>query len=356
MSVPAPPRWLALLALLTPAAFAAGADTALVKAAILVTAFDRLDAGCAGAYTATQRQQVQRWQAGNAVDALRTRLPELRADTALAAQVDGSVQQILKVARSKSPNDCVAAATLIQLPDAQFGRLASAPSAAATEPQPPAAPAPQPDPVPAATLAQIDSFAFATRPTIGVGGFVGLDIYPVVLFKSGELLTDVRGLRFEGGLGAHRQAKPEAWSQWRRSGGKVQVLKKGEWTNLPFTKTYARLPADLRLSGNYRSLSGTGNVALGGQQSVTRVDEYRFSPDGRVARSGAIGSSSQTGDTRVVAHGKTGERTGRYRVDGLLLRISYDDGASEQRVLITDPDKPGGALWLDGQSYVQRRR
>ena len=50
-----------------------------------------------------------------------------------------------------------------------------------------------------------------------------------------------------------------------------------------------------------------------------------------------------------------GERSGRYRMDGLLLRIDYDDGRQEHRVLITDPAKPGGVLWLDGESYVERR-
>ena len=57
----------------------------------------------------------------------------------------------------------------------------------------------------------------------------------------------------------------------------------------------------------------------------------------------------------MVTRGGPGERSGRYRVDGLLLRIGYDNGEHEQRVLITDPAKPGGVLWLDGESYVERR-
>lgn len=206
-----------------------------------------------------------------------------------------------------------------------------------------------------AAAAAIDSFAFATRAKLGVGGHVALDIYPVVLFRSGELLTDVRGLRFAEGLAAHRAAHPKAWSRWRREGGQLQVLKGGEWTKLPFNRTYARLPADLRLAGKFRSTTGSGNVAVGGDQAVTAVDEYRFSPDGRVVRSGTVGSSSGAGGTSVVTRVGPNERSGRYRVDGLLLRIDYDDGSREQRVLITDPDKPGGAMWLDGESYVPRR-
>jgi hypothetical protein len=346
--------WCALLAC-GPTAGAADADNALLQAAVIVTTFDRLDAGCAAGYTVEQREQVRRWQADNDVDALRARLPELRADAAVA-RLDRSVQQIVQIARRKGASDCTAAASLVKLPDARIGKVEPARHAAPTPPPAPAtAAAPVPDAVAATTLEQIDSFAFATRPKMGMGGFIALDIHPVVLFKSGELLTEVRGLRFTGGLAAHRAAHPHAWTRWRREGGQLQMLKAGQWTGLPFNKTYPRLPPDLRLAGTFRSVGGTGNVAIGGTQAVTVVDEYRFSADGRVVRRGAVGGTAQAGDTSVVTRGGPGERAGRYRVEGLLLRIAFDDGSGEQRVLITDPDQPGGALWLDGESYVQRR-
>lgn len=344
--------------LLVPATAALAADTAdaaLAQAAVIITTFDRLDAGCAGGYNAEQREQVQRWQADNAVDALRARLPELRTNTQLATKLDRSAQQIVQVARSKGANDCMTAASLTQLPDAQFGNVGTvrAPAPASKPPQSPTEDLSTS--APPAMLAQIDSFAFATRPKMGLGGFIALDIYPVVLFKSGEVLTDVRGLRFAGGLTAHRTAHPDAWSRWRRDGDQLQLLKAGQWAKLPFNKTYARLPHDLRLAGRFRSTRGSGNVAAGGQQSVTRVDEYRFSPDGSVVRSGAVGSTAQAGDTRVVTRAAPQERRGRYRVDGLLLHVDYEDGSREQRVLIKDPDQPGGTLWLDGDSYVEGR-
>lgn len=351
------PAWLiALAALLAPAAFAAEAvDPAVAQTAIVVTTFDMLDAGCAGSYSDAQREQLQRWQRDNDVDALRARLPELRADAGFAAQLDRSAQQIVQVARSKGAGDCAAAASLTKLPDAQFGRLALTRTTAPASPSPREPTVAAPALVAAATLQQIDSFAFATRPKMGLGGFIALDIYPVVLFRNGELLTDVRGLRFAGGLDAHRATQPGAWTRWRRDGGQLQQLKAGQWANLPFNKTYARLPADLRLVGKFRSLGGTGNAAVGGAQSVTVVDEYRFGADGRVVRSGAVGSAAAAGDTSVATRGGPRDRSGRYRVDGLLLRINYDDGTQEQRVLITDPDKPGGVLWLNGESYVERR-
>ena len=347
------------LLLILPCAAAEPTDTARLQAAVILTTFDQLDSGCAGAYTPAQQDRLQRWQADNDVAAARAQLPALMADTALAARLQRSARQIVATARSKGASDCAAAAALVALPDAQFGRLASAASAPPpTTParvEPPAVIAPAAVPVPEATLAQIDSFAFDSRPKMGLGGFIALDIYPVVLLKSGDVLTDVRGLRFTGGLAAHRAAQPDHWTRWRRAGGKVELMKDGRWEPLPFTNTYARLPADLRLTGRFRSTSGVGNVAVGGQQSVTVVDEYRFHADGRVTRSGAVGSTAQAGGTSVVTRGGPADRSGRYRLDGLLLRIDYDDGSREQRVLITDPAKPGGVLWLDGESYVERR-
>jgi hypothetical protein len=348
-------RALPLMLLTLACAAAEPPDATRLQAAVILTTFDQLDSGCAGAYTPAQQERLQRWQDDNDVAAARAQLPALMADTALAARLQRSARQIVAMARSKGATDCAAAAALVALPDAQFGRLASAASAPPPPPPPPAVVAPAAVPVPEATLAQIDSFAFDSRPKMGLGGFIALDIYPVVLLKQGDALTDVRGLRFAGGLAAHRAAQPNHWTRWRRAGGKVELMKDGRWEPLPFTNTYARLPADLRLTGRFRSTSGVGNVAVGGQQSVTVVDEYRFSADGRVTRSGAVGSTSQAGGTSVVTRGGPADRNGRYRLDGLLLRIDYDDGSREQRVLITDPAKPGGVLWLDGESYVERR-
>lgn len=367
------PRWprrlaLALLAPASLLAEPAPADATLLQAAVIITTFDRLNAGCAhaGGYSTPQRQHVLRWQASQSVDGLRARLPELLRNARLAMHLDRSAQQIAQMARSQGATDCTAAVTLTQLPDAQIGRTAGSSHAAplaepALPPTSPSTSAPTSAPpaadsrVTAATLAQIDSFGFATRPKMGAGGFIALDIYPVVLFKSGDLLTDVRGLRDAGGLAAHRAAHGDRWTRWRREGGQLQWLKSGQWAKLPFNATYARLPDDLRLTGRYRSTSGVGNVAAGGQQAVTWVDDYRFSPDGSVLRSATAGSTAQAGGTTVATRGGPGERAGRYRVDGLQLRIDYEDGSHEQRVLIKDPQAAGGTLWLDGESYVERR-
>ncbi|MGE3774418.1 MAG: hypothetical protein AB7I32_15945 [Gammaproteobacteria bacterium] len=59
-------------------------------------------------------------------------------------------------------------------------------------------------------------------------------------------------------------------------------------------------------------------------------------------------------DTSVATTANRGARRGRHRIDGLALVIDYDDGGSERRVLVMNPNEPNGALWLDGEAYVQR--
>ena len=106
--------------------------------------------------------------------------------------------------------------------------------------------------------------------------------------------------------------------------------------------------------GGFSSLSGVGTVAVGGTSSVAVVSEYTFGADGRVIRGGASGSTTSAGGASVVTSNVAPSRRGRYDIDGVTLRIRYDDGSHEQRILVTDPDDPKSVIWLDGSSYVRR--
>ena len=158
-----------------------------------------------------------------------------------------------------------------------------------------------------------------------------------------------------GGPQAHRAANPDDWTQWRRAaGGRLEIATRKGWEVLPL-KPYAKVPDGLKLRGLFRRLGGTGNIGVGGTSSVTVTNEYRFTADGRVQRGGgSAGSTAEAGGTSVVTQQVAPSRRGRYRVESLMLLIDYDDGSSEQRLLVTDPQDPDRALWLDGQDYVRR--
>jgi len=345
-------------------------DPVFVRAALVVTTFDRLHADCrkGGGFDDAQTARLSTWQAENGVQGIRARMPALAEHASLKQQVDKGADAIVRRMFTEKVDPCAAAVSISNLPDAQFAKVAPqlvSDSGAPALPEKPSAPPgaePASAPAPAARsagetqalLKQIDSFGFDTRPKMGVGGFIALDIYPVVLMKSGEALTDVRGLAAPGGLEAHKRANPKDWTRWRREGGKLELQKKKGWEALPFQTTYAQLPGDLRLEGLYRDLEGAGTIGVGGTQSVAVYDEYRFQSDGSIERTGGAGSAAQAGDASVATSMRKAPRKGRYTVDGLTLRIRYEDGSSEQRILIADPKDPGNAIWLDGAGYVKR--
>jgi hypothetical protein len=48
---------------------------------------------------------------------------------------------------------------------------------------------------------------------------LAFDPTPIVLFRNGDALDDIAGLKYAGGLRAHRAANPTKWTKWptRRS-------------------------------------------------------------------------------------------------------------------------------------------
>ncbi len=358
----APPQALSL----TPTRAADASSPAMLRAAMVLQTFDHFAAACkqGRGFNAAEQRQVAAWEEAQDARALRQHLAADPLPPRQQQEMAKAVAQITAQPQMQAANPCVAAAAAIKSPAAQFGKLLGdgAPAATALTPTP-AATAMVPGGAPAAPastsklLAEIDGFAFNTRATMGMGGFVALDIYPVVLFKNGDALTNVKHLA-EGGDRASLQRRFAAdFTRWRRAGGELQLQDKEDgWTKMPFQTTYARLPDGLRLDGLYRSTSGTGNLAAGGSQSVTTWDDYRFSADGQVMRGGGDGASAQGGDTAVTTGSNRGGHTGRYRVDGLTLHISYADGSSERRILIADPKNTRGTVWIDGEGYVRRDR
>ncbi|BAY22040.1 hypothetical protein NIES2100_18030 [Calothrix sp. NIES-2100] len=335
-----------------------------MKAALTVMTFDYFAEQCnqGSGFAASDAAKVEAWETTNGVAQIRARLPEFDQHPTQKQQLELALSTITKqIARQHANiNPCTAAVSLSQIPDAQFAKVSPQILSLVSKPpktpkkaaQPPAK---TPENVTSASdseiVKQIDSFGFNSRPKMGIGGFIVLDIYPVVLFRNGEALTNVEGLSFSGGIAAHKRANPDEWTRWRKQGGKIELANKDAWEALPFSKTYPKLPNNFKLNGLFRSLSGTGNVAIGGSQSVAAWQDYRFSSDGRVVRGNGAGASNEAIATSNVAP----NQRGTYRVEGLTLYITYDDGSSEHRILITDPTDPS-TIWLDGVSYVRRKK
>jgi hypothetical protein len=346
-------------------------DPAFGRAAAVVLLFDNYSARC-GNPDPKDAAAAADWERANGVALIRNHLRELEAapDT---SQMVKSMRGFTEKAIAANPVPaCAAIVSVTRNREAQFKNTASAVLEAlrggsGAAPAATASPAPQPgtsqpvraSPVAASggsnpALSEIEAFGFGSGTTMGVGGFLTVRIYPVVLFRGGDALTEVQGLASPGGIAGHRRDHPKDWTRWRRIGGEIQLRKGAEWVKLPFRTTHPRLPDGFRLDGFFRSTTGTGTVAIGGSQQATAWSEYRFWNDGRVVRGGGAGASSADSSIEVVTASVAPNRRGRYRVEGLELLVTWDDGSSERRILITDPADPKASIWLDGVGYARR--
>ncbi|SFF95019.1 hypothetical protein SAMN05518801_10493 [Novosphingobium sp. CF614] len=346
------------------AGHAAGAaenpDEAAAKAALIILSIDRLAQDCAasGALSPANGSRLKQWEQANGVPGFRPLLKTLQQNPELGGQIEQGVAIIIQAAHASGQGSCAAALTLANSNDGKLGLDALA-AASAASPAPPTSPAraamptapSRSTPPPAsirALASRIDSFGFDTRSKMGIGGFIALEVYPVVLMKDGRALTDIE-LLSQGAVGS------EDWTRWRRASGRIEILKEGAWKALPFSRTYSTLPAGFRLDGRFQRLSGVGNVAVGGSQSVSAVQEYQFSRDGTVTNADSAGSTGSADATSVATFSRAAGRTGRYRIDGLVLTIDWNDGASESHIIVTDPTDPKSVIWLDGRSYTRKR-
>lgn len=393
-------RWTVMLAMQAGAAAALGAqsldanDRPFLVAVTAVLGYDLFAGRCTSgnAFTPAEQNTVSTWQRVNEAALLRARVAELERDRDLHARFDKLRTALARqFSGYQGRQACAAATSLVGEPQAQIATTSpdmlaalrarmgatattgtatatteagrngtrTAPQAGITAAAPVAAPVPsRADPAAraatAALVQRIESFGFDTRPEMGMGGFIGLKVYPVVLFRDGTALTDVAGLGFAGGVDAHRRAHADDWTRWRRANGEIQLLDGGKWDKLAFRNTYSTLPRDFRLNGRFRRAGGTGNIAIGGTSSVTVVSQYLFSSDGRVVRDGSAGATATGGDFTVAVGSADPSRRGRYTIDGITLQIRYDDGTEERFILVTDPADPKSVIWLDGDSYVRR--
>lgn len=349
------------------------ADQSRIRAAILINTFDTLEGRCvnSGGFAAGQRAEVEQWQLRNGVARLRTHLNGAGLSAPLRERARLSAAQVIQqVAANADP--CFAAVTLSHMADAQFAanlpqllagatELVAAPAANPAEQIPKAKASTEP-PKPmnsgnAAKLApEIEGFAFDSCTRMGYGGMILSVPCPVVLFKNGSALTDVEGLNHAQGLTGHRAADPESWTQWRRQGDRVQLRKSSGWESTEYSSIYSTLPANFRLDGRYHSMNGAGTLAVGGGQAVAAWTDYLFRTDGSVQRGGGVSASTTDTEVSVTAGSNQAGRRGRYKVDGLVLAIDYDDGSSERRIIIADPKDQGrGTMWLDGEGYVYKK-
>jgi hypothetical protein len=171
----------------------------------------------------------------------------------------------------------------------------------------------------------------------------------MVLFRNGDALYEIEGLKFPGGIAAHRAANPDDWTTWRRAGGGFEILGKKGWSKLPYKTSMGRLPKGFVLERSYQSTGGGGNLAVGGSSAVVVWSNLTFDRSGNFTSSGGAGSTTDG----VVTSGSSASQ-GRYSIEGYTMTLRYGDGRVEIRMIVADPNDTG-VIWLDGDGYTSKK-
>lgn len=201
---------------------------------------------------------------------------------------------------------------------------------------------------------EIETIAFYSRMQMGVGGAFMLVPTPLVLFKNGEALRDMKQLTDPAGLAANHTSHEHEWTKWRRNGSAIEELEGTTWKKISYTKTYDRLPKGFKLSGSYEHISGTGNTAFGGGASIAAWSDLVFDRDGTFHTGGGISGSIEDANSRAIASGTAASQHGTYEVNGYVLTFHYSDGHDENRMITTDASDTS-TIWLDGLGYTRSK-
>lgn len=177
--------------------------------------------------------------------------------------------------------------------------------------------------------------------SVGVGGGRYPTYKPYLFLSDGSVTSDLSYYPTSAqDVERWRQEKPKLWGHWTKHGNTISI----QW-NDPSQKTeswdkwYVARPGTpgMALSGNYRSIGGGGNTALGGRSMVVVWSNYRFSPDGTVTSEGGSGST-YSGSPSVATSSNPAAQTERYRIDQYYMDLQHSNGSKERAWFFRFPD------------------
>jgi hypothetical protein len=182
-------------------------------------------------------------------------------------------------------------------------------------------------------------------------------IRPLILLKN-KIVCDCAEFNFdELDLAAVARKTPNDIGQWRVDGsGKIQIkwTKSKDWSGLSFPNSKGKpLGDNWKGSGTYKRTSSSGYGMAGGDNSASTFVStmLTFSPDGRFSEGNTVSSTVESGGSRTFAGGQTAAKSGRYKVEGWTLVLTYDNGKIEKSTAIIDNEP--STIWLAGKGYVR---
>ena len=177
---------------------------------------------------------------------------------------------------------------------------------------------------------------------IGVGGMTILEYAPVLLLRDGTAYEDFEVPPTELNVASFKKARTRRVGRWTKTAKGYSVRFNGDKSASDLKANFKVKPASAgqKLSGEYRTIGGGGNTALGGNVMVAYSNTYFFDTNGRFSSERSGGANVAGNDSQgSVAVASSASNAGTYTLSGYALRLKYNDGRVVRRLFYFYPDK-----------------
>jgi hypothetical protein len=176
---------------------------------------------------------------------------------------------------------------------------------------------------------------------MGVGGAIYPTYNAYLLLADGSIYKQPTMNPYDLDVAASRRDEPEKWGTWRAEGGGLQVSWPSErrpadrssfWKATSYKEVSPARQGET-LTGQFKTISGTGNTALGGDAMVVASANITFASNGQFTLAKSGGGSVGNWASSSKSH-----ETGTYRLEKYTIELKYQNGHVERRFFYFYPD------------------
>ena len=174
---------------------------------------------------------------------------------------------------------------------------------------------------------------------VGVGGMTILEYAPVMLLRDGTAYEDFEVPPTELNIASFKKARPRRVGRWSKTAKGYSVRFSGDKSASALKFKVKPAAAGQKLAGEYSTISGGGNSAMGGNVTIAVTSDLIFDRQGRFSGERASGANVAGSDSQgSVAVASGSKNAGTYTLSGYALRLKYNDGRVVRKLFYFYPD------------------
>lgn len=178
---------------------------------------------------------------------------------------------------------------------------------------------------------------------IGVGGALTINYNPYLLLNDGSIYEYPEESPYDLDIQKSKKSEPAKWGTWKESGKNMVVSlpqKNGAMETSVWEKNWFwTKPATSgeSITGTFKTISGTGNTALGGSTMITFGKRISFNHRGQFTMA-SFGGAHTSDDAGSVAAYSSKDEAGIYTLNGYSIELKFNNGKTYRKLFYFYPD------------------